>query len=182
MLVLPIFTNRLELRRFSHNDLQTFQEYRRDPELSKLQGWEPTSDDDALAFLNEQSVLSLGPEGRWLQIAVTCIHTKRLMGDFGVCVHDSKRGMATMGFTISRPFQRHGYATEAANGILSELFKSDLIHEVVSETDARNEAAILLLQRLGFVLTNTFPTMFRGEPCTEHAFSMPAIRWRALNA
>ena len=180
--ILPILTDRLELRRFSCNDLKDFQAYRCDPELSKYQGWEPTTDDDALAFLNEQSIQAFGLEGQWLQIAVTCINTKRLIGDFGLCVRDAKRGIATMGFTISRPFQHNGYATEAAHGILSDLFKTNEISEVFCETDARNENAILLLQRLGFKLTKTNATLFRSEPCTEHTFAISAIQWRTHEA
>jgi aminoglycoside 6'-N-acetyltransferase len=162
--------------------LKGFQAYRRDPELSKYQGWEPTSDDEALSFLADQSVQELGPEGQWLQIAVTCSDTRRLIGDFGLCVRDSKLGIVTMGFTISRPFHRNGYATEAARGILSVLFETNEIQEVACETDARNEAAIRLLRRLGFVLAKTDVTKFRGEPCVEHTYAMSSIQWRTQQA
>ena len=170
--ILPILTDRLELRHFSCNDLKAFQAYRHDPELSKYQGWEPTSDEQAHAFLSEQSGAALGPEGQWLQIAVTCIDTKQLIGDFGLCVSDSRRGIVEMGFTISRPFQRNGYATEAARGILSMLFDTKQIRVVVAVTDTRNAASISLLQRLGFALTNTNAALFHGAPCTEHTFEL----------
>ena len=177
MPIFPILTDRLELRRFSRDDLKDFQAYRSDLELSRYQGWEPTSDDDARTFLDNQSVQAFGSEGQWLQIAVTCRKSKRLIGDFGVCVSDSKRGIATMGFTISRPFQRNGYASEAAHGILSRLFETNEINDVVCETDARNNGAIMLLQRLGFTLTKTNATIFRSETCMEHTFAMSAMQW-----
>ena len=170
--ILPILTDRLELRHFSCDDLKAFQAYRRDPELSQYQGWKTTTDEQAHAFLSEQSGAALGPEGQWLQIAVTCIDTKQLIGDFGVCVSDSRRGIVEMGFTISLPFQRNGYATEAARGILSMLFDTKQIRVVVAVTDTRNTASISLLRRLGFALTNTNAAVFHGAPCTEHTFEL----------
>ncbi len=175
-----ILTDRLELRRFSRNDLSAFQEYRRDPELSKYQGWEPTADEDALAFLIEQSDQILGPDGQWLQIAVTCIKSKRLIGDFGLCVRDSRRGIAEMGFTISRTIQRQGYATEAAAAILVALFGTNMIYLVTATTDERNRASISLLLRLGFELAKTQTAVFRGELCTEHTFEVSATQWYQL--
>lgn len=180
--ILPILTNRLELRRFSSDDLEAFQAYRRDPELSKYQGWEPTTDEKARAFLSTQSEQGLGPERQWLQIAVTRIDTKQLIGDFGLCVADSRRGIVEMGFTVSRPFQRKGYATEAARGILSVLFDANEIQMVVAVTDTRNAASISLLQRLGFALTKTNAAMFHGTPCTEHTFELTANQWGILRA
>lgn len=180
--ILPIHTDRLELRRFSSDDLKAFQAYRRDPELSKYQGWEPTTDEKALAFLSEQSEQTLGPEGQWLQIAVTCLDTKQLIGDFGLCVADSRCGIVEMGFTISRPFQRNGYATEAARGILSMLFDANEIHTVVAVTDTRNVASVSFLQRLGFVLTNTKAAKFHGAPCEEHTLKLTAKQWGILRS
>lgn len=178
--ILPIRTDRLELRRFSRDDLEEFQAYRSDPDLSKYQDWEPTTDKAALAFLDEQSDRKLGPEGQWLQVAVTCIETKRLVGDVGLCVSDTQRSIVKIGFTIARSFQRRGYATEAVRGILGELCDNNEIKTVVAVTDARNEASISTLKRLGFTLRSTNEALFRGLPCTEHTFERKLTRLRRL--
>ncbi len=176
---LPIRSERLEMRRFSRNDLEAFQAYRCDSELSKYQGWEPTPDALALAFLELQSHQTLESDGQWLQIAVTCARTSRLMGDLGIRIADSGSETANMGFTIAQPFQRKGYATEAANAILTCLFTRTMIQLVEAVTDARNTASIVLLSRLGFTRTRTDTALFRGEPCTEHTFSLQKMMHRS---
>ncbi len=176
-MILPIRTKRLELRRFLCDDLRAFQSYRCDPELAKYQGWEPTTDGEALDFLSEQSIQAFGPDGQWLQLAVTCMNSKMLIGDIGICTTDSRRGVAEIGFTISQSFQRQGYANEALHGVLSTLFEKHKIQLVVAVTDTRNAPAISLLQGLGFVLANTNEAMFRGELCTEHTFELTPKQW-----
>ena len=177
--LLQIRTDRVTLRRFCLDDLSAFQAYRRDPELAKYQGWQPTSDDKARSFLAEQSDQVLGPEGQWLQVAVTCTLSKRLIGDIGLCVSDAEHSVAMIGFTISRDYQRQGYATEAIRVLLTRLLDiGDEIQTVVAVTDARNTPSVMLLRRLGFVLTQTEKAVFRGAPCTEHTFEITALMWR----
>lgn len=180
--LLPIRTSRLELRRFSPDDLFAFQAYRRDPELSRYQGWEPTSDEQASAFLAQQSNQAFGPAGQWLQVAVTCIDSGQLVGDLGMCIADPGQGIANLGFTISRPFQQQGYAIEAVRGILSRLFDDNLIQSVVAVTDARNAPAISLLQRLEFNLADSNDAIFRGEACIEHTFEVTKTQWGVQQA
>lgn len=180
--ILPIQTDRLELRRFGCDDLRAFQAYRHDPELAKYQGWEPTTDEEALTFLTEQSDQELGPEGQWLQVAVTRLDTQVLIGDVGLCVADSPNGVVKIGFTIARAHQQNGYATEAVRALLSQLFEHHVIQSVVAVTDTRNTASISLLQRMGFLLAGTNEAMFRGAPCTEHTFQLTASTWRETRA
>lgn len=176
--LLPIQTDRLELRRFCSDDLRAFQAYRHDPELAKYQGWTPTTDEEALTFLAEQSDQILGPEEQWLQVAVTRLDTQVLIGDVGLCVADSSNGVLKIGFTIARAHQHKGYATETVSALLARVFEHHVIQSVVAVTDTRNTASISLLQCLGFKLAGTDEAMFRGAPCTEHTFELTAPTWR----
>lgn len=170
--LLPIRTRRLELRQFRRDDLRAFQAYRCDPDLARYQGWEPTTDAEALEFLTQQSRQVLGSEGNWLQVAVSCVSADQLIGDLGVCVTDSRLGVAEIGFTIARDQQRRGYATEAATGLLAGLFDSKEISKVKAVTDSRNAASAALLRRLGFTLKSTDEAVFRGAVCLEHTFEL----------
>lgn len=175
--LLPIHTTRLVLRQFSPDDLEAFQAYRSDPTLAPYQGWEPTSNEQARAFLAVQAKQSLGAEGEWLQVAVTRSDTGEVIGDLGLCVIDASRGTITLGFTLARSAQGRGYATEAVTGVLDALLVEGRARSVVAVTDVRNTASVSLLRRVGLRHESTADALFRGEPCHEHTFVLTNEQW-----
>lgn len=174
MELLPIHTARLLLRRFTPDDLVAFQSYRSDPELGRYQGWEPMSDEAALAFLTDQSLQAFGPAGQWVQVAVTHRETGEVIGDLGICVTDEHADVVELGFTIARPAQGNGYATESLTAMLNALLSTPGIRSILAVTDARNAASIALLHRVGFAHQYTKSTIFRGQPCDEYTFTFAA--------
>jgi RimJ/RimL family protein N-acetyltransferase len=174
---LPIKTTRLVLRRFSVEDLGAFQAYRSDPDLARYQGWQPTSDEQARVFLAEQSKQELGSAGQWLQVAVTLRDAGEVIGDLGLCMLDEGKGEVTLGFTMVRSAQRHGYATEAVTAVLDALLGGGRARSLVAVTDVRNAAAEALLRRVGFGYESTNDAIFRGEACQEHTFVFTSEQW-----
>src|SRR3954471_21627453 len=132
---LSINPTRPLLRGLSVEDLAAFQAYRSDPDLARYQGWQPTSDEQARAFLAEQAKQELGSAGQWLQVAVTLRDTGEVIGDLGLCVLDEGKGEVTLGFTMARSAQRRGYATEAVMAVLDALLGGGRARSVVAVTD-----------------------------------------------
>jgi RimJ/RimL family protein N-acetyltransferase len=165
------------LRRFSIEDLSAFQAYRSDPVVARFQGWEPTSDEAARSFLDEQSRQQLGMAGQWLQIAIVRLDTGAVVGDVGLCVVDAEAGSLVLGYTLARAAQGRGFATEAVAAALDALFASGLARVVTAETDARNTPSVALLERLGFARRSTAAAVFRGEACDEHTYVLTADAW-----
>ena len=174
MLTLPIQTARLVLRRFTVDDLEGFQAYRSDAVLGQYQDWEPVSDNLARSFLAEQSQQELGQLDEWLQVAVVRRDTHELIGDLGLCVVDERAGSVELGFTIARPSQKQGYASEAVTGILDALLGEGQMRSIIAVADTRNAGAIALLRRLGFEHESTEDAVFRGEQCQEDTFVLKA--------
>ncbi len=172
MNLLPILTDRLVLRRFGLEDLDAFQSYRTDPEVARLQGWEPMSIEEARAYLAEQSGRMLGPAGEWLQVAITRRDSGLLIGDLGLCVIDETAGIVEIGYTVARMGQGQGHATEAVTAIVDTLLAPGRFAAIVATTDARNAPSLALLRRLGFRLQRSASTTFRGEACVEHTFTL----------
>jgi len=62
------------------------------------------------------------------------------------------RGQAALlAYAIYVPYQRQGYAREAAAAVLAHLRSTHRVKTAIAEMDPRNEASIGLAQSLGFV-------------------------------
>ena len=167
---LPIRTERLVVRRMQPCDLEPFADYRADPVLARYQGWSPMSLDEARRFLaSMQSQPTLEPEN-WVQLAIADGAGNDLLGDIGLCLHAN--GEAEIGFTLRHEAQGEGFATEALQGLVRELFRLPEISRIVGITDERNDASIRVLVRLGMTLAARYETIFKQEPCVELRYEL----------
>ena len=164
--MLPIETLRLRLRRLTARDIPALAAYRSDERVARLQSWESMSREEAEALVNEQD--ELGDDGRWVQIAIALKDTDALIGDIGTFVNGDT---AEIGFSLSPDAQNHGYATEACRAVIDLLFALGP-GRIVAIVDARNAAAIALLERLGMTLERTGEAQFKGATCLEHHFAL----------
>jgi len=168
---LPWPSARLTLRRLRADDLQRFQAYRHDPEVARYQGWNPVSDEDALAFLTEMAAAPFGRPGTWLQLAIADRADDLLLGDLGLYTAGSETE-AELGITLARDAQGRGLAEEAARTLIDGLRAHTAVRRLVGITDTRNLASARLLRRLGMELDAEAEAEFQGEPCREWHFSL----------
>lgn len=146
--MLPLHSPRLVLRRFAAGDGAAFAAYRNDPDVARYQSWEGCSAAEAARFIRAQQAQELVP-GEWLQMAVALREANTLIGDCALKIHETDRRQATIGFTFARQFQRQGFATEAVSCLLDCVFERLRLHRVIADTDALNDPAWTLLERLG---------------------------------
>jgi [ribosomal protein S5]-alanine N-acetyltransferase len=159
------------LRRLSPADLADFQVYRRDAELGRYQGWLPTPDGQARAFLAEMSVAPFPDPGRWVQIGIAEPGGRRLIGDIGVFC-DLDASSAEIGFTLARFAQGRGVATAAVRVLIDLIFECSSVERVIGVTDARNLPSMRLMDRVGMRMTETRHATFRGAACVEHTYTL----------
>jgi RimJ/RimL family protein N-acetyltransferase len=162
---------RVAIRRLRETDLRAFQAYRHDPQLGLYQGWQPQSDQQALAFIAETSRAPLFPLGQWVQLGIAERTGDRLIGDIGICVA-ADGGQAEIGFTLEAAAQGRGLATEAVRAAIGLVFERTAVARVVAVTDARNLPSVRMLDRLGMRRVETVPAVFRGEACVEHVYTL----------
>ena len=165
----PIATERTLLRRLAPADLANFQDYRHDEDVGQYQGWLPQSDADAAIFLAEYGAAKFFRPGIWFQVGIADRETDALIGDIGACL-SAKEPEAEIGFTLRRQSQGLGLASEAIGALMAFLFAETDIRRIVGITDARNIAAIKLLEKLGMQRSHTNKAIFRGAYCEEHVF------------
>lgn len=157
------------LRRLSTADLADFQAYRHDDELGRYQGWLPTPDEQASAFLAEMCMAPFPNPGHWVQIGIAEPECQRLIGDIGVFL-DFDAASAEIGFTLARSAQGRGVATAAVRRVVDLIFQCSAAERVIGITDARNLPSMRLMERVGMRRTATRQAVFRGDACVEHTY------------
>ena len=173
-------TTRLRLRHFMDSDLALFMAYRNDPEVARYQGWEGISEPEARAFLQEQKEVQPGVPGQWFQIAVELKETGMLVGDCALKIEEHDERQAEIGYTLSRPYQGRGRASEAVSCVLEYAFVTLGLHRVIAITDCENAASVALLERLGLRREGHFRqnVWFKGKWGDEYLYAMLQEEWR----
>ncbi len=166
---LPCSCNGVTLRRLTVKDLAAFQAYRHDAELGRYQGWVPTSDAEAAAFLARMSSAVPLQPGVWLQIGIAEDSTDLLVGDIGLLLDENGR-QVEIGFTLRRESQGRGLATMALTQAMALVFRHTAVERIIAVTDTRNLACIRLLERIGMRKVSSVSKVFRDEDCIEHTY------------
>ena len=162
---------RVRLRPLREPDLGAFLVYRSDPEVAKLQGWEPMSSQEAAQVLAEGASATYFAAGKWTQIGIADLSTDHLIGDLGVYLSPAQ-DTAEFGVTVTPSAQGHSYASEAVRGLIQLLFSTTPVAQVIACTDVRNAPCIAALKRAGMELIETRQAEYKGEACLEHLFSV----------
>lgn len=145
-----IVSERVVLRRFRMDDLQTLVAYRSIPEVARFQGWEsPYTQAEGEDMISRMMGRHPDTPGEWFQFAVALRSNGNLIGECGAKTLDEDSRQAEMGYTLAPAHQGRGYATEAAAALLGYLFATRGKHRVIAYCDPRNAASERVLRRLG---------------------------------
>ncbi|MBL7906439.1 MAG: GNAT family N-acetyltransferase [Bacteroidales bacterium] len=176
---LIIRTKRLTIRHLRPSDLPDFHIYRSNPEVTRYQGFDVMTPEDAALFIQNNAVHSFGTPGQWVQYAIENTETGRLIGDCAIRLDSGDPGTAEAGITISHLEQRKGFAKEAVLGILTFLFDGKEIRRVVETVDAENIASVNLMKSIGFRQEGHFieNIFFKGKWGSEFLFAMLKREW-----
>ncbi|MBK8674428.1 MAG: GNAT family N-acetyltransferase [Bacteroidetes bacterium] len=179
METLNIQTPRLNIRHLKLSDLTDFHIYRSNPEVTKYQGFDVMTIEQAEQFINDNSTKQFGIAGEWVQYAIENIETRQLIGDCAIKLDQYDTRIAEIGITISNLEQKKGFAKEVLLGILTFLFDKKEIHRVVEIVDAENIASINLLKSTGFNQEGHFieNIFFKGKWGSEFQYAMLKREW-----
>ncbi len=165
-------TARLILRPLQPDDWQAVLSYTADPAVmrylpERLMMREPDDDADRLAC-PDKFAINLKADGAFI-------------GHLLFCHHDSEQLVREIGWVISPPYQRQGYATEAAGAVLKYGFEALGLRRVVAACDSRNLASLRVMEKLNMQREAQFQDcLFRqGEWIEEYVYAIQIDRWRA---
>ncbi|HVR68004.1 MAG TPA: GNAT family N-acetyltransferase [Verrucomicrobiae bacterium] len=174
-------TERLTVRRFRSDDLDSFVAYRADPDVARFQSWENFTRADGAAFIAEMLRQHPDTPGEWFQFAIELKSTGKMIGDCAQHVFADRRTEAEIGFSLASAYQGNGYAREALAGLLDYAFSVLKKSRIEALTDARNAKSIAVLERLGFMRDAAMrePVEYKGEICSEFLYLLTRDSWRA---
>jgi RimJ/RimL family protein N-acetyltransferase len=142
-------TKRLLLRSLSLTDLQDFLAYQTHPANLEYQAIEPFTEEKALHYLEKQSRSLPDEEAGWRAFAVQLQGEERVIGEVGIFLPAQPRSKGDIGWSLHPDYHGQGYATEAAQALLSYAFQVLKLHRVTAGCDTRNTASVRLMERLG---------------------------------
>jgi ribosomal-protein-alanine N-acetyltransferase len=160
-------------------DISDFYVYRSNPEVTKYQGFNVMTMEQAEQFIKDNSTKYFGKAGEWVQYGIEKSETGKLIGDCAIKLDQYDTRIAEIGITISHFEQKKGYAKEALLGILTFLFDMKEIHRIAEIVDAENIASINLLKSSGFRQEGHFieNIFFKGKWGSEFQFAMLKREW-----
>lgn len=181
---LHIETKRLNIRHLDLQDLRDFHFYRANPEVTRFQGFDVMTIDEAETFIRDNSIKSFGKAGEWVQYAIEFKETGKLIGDCAIRLDQHDIRIAEIGITISHLEQKKGFAKEALTGIMAFLFDRHNIHRIVETVDAENLASLGLLNSTGFRQEGHFieNIFFKGKWGSEFQFALLKREWEEQKA
>ncbi|MBF2715644.1 GNAT family N-acetyltransferase [Agrobacterium vitis] len=145
-------TDRLLLRRWKDSDRNLFREINADPKVMQFFPFRRTYEE---ADLMMDRVNRLIDETGLCFYAVELKETEEPIGFCGLS--DAMmpdiltEGTIEIGWRLATRFWGHGYATEAARGLLGYGFKAKGLNEIVSFAVATNHRSTAVMQRLGMI-------------------------------
>jgi len=146
---------RLRISRFRDDDAEALASYRNDAAVARFQGWSlPYAVADAKLFITKQRSLHPGRPGTWFQFALRRRPSAALIGDVALRTTDQHPPEGELGFSLASPHQGYGYAAEAVARVINYAFGELEMSRLFAITDAQNQRARLLFNRLGFALTH----------------------------
>lgn len=174
-----IETERLQIKQLTIQDLTAFHSYRSNPEVTKYQGFDVMTKQQAKLFIKLNATKQFGNTDGWIQYAIKIKATQQLIGDCAIKLISHKNKSAEIGITIMPTEQMKGYAKEAMLGIMDFLFTTKHVHRIVEIVDTENIASIHLLQSIGFRQEGHFieNIFFKGKWGSEFLFAMLKREW-----
>ena len=148
---LPILeTEDLILRKPRIKDAGDIFSYASDEAVARYVLWDPhRSIGETRSFIRDlRSRIHAGFPSSW---AVELRKTGKVIGTIGFVWYSPENRSAELGYSFSREYWNHGYATQALSAVIDSLFRSVPVNRLEAQHDVRNPASGRVMQKCGLV-------------------------------
>jgi len=177
----PIRTERLVLRPFTTDDLESLHAIHSDEGVARWLYNDPRSRGETRELLGHKvGGASVRAEGEWLSAAAVLGETGELVADIALLWASEAHRQGELGFVVHPAHQGRGYATEASRPLLAFAFETLGLHRVVGRLEPRNAGSARVLEKLGMrreahLVENEW---VKGEWQSELVYAILAREWR----
>ena len=141
-----IKTDRLFLRKFSHNDVhEMHNRWMNDKRVAEYTSWYPHSSiDDTKAFVNH--ILSLDDNKSYNWVIEL---DKKVIGTINVCYSDENTEICGIAYALSYDYWGKGIITEAAKAVVNFLFNEVNYRKIIAGCDSNNIGSKKVMEKIG---------------------------------
>ena len=146
---LPVLeTEDLILRKPRLKDAGDIFRYASDEAVSRYVLWDPhRSVGETRSFIRDlRSRIRAGFPSSW---AVELRSSGKVIGTIGFVWYSPENRSAELGYSFSREYWNHGYATQALSAVIDCLFRSIPVNRLEAQHDVRNPASGRVMEKCG---------------------------------
>ncbi|MBN1857952.1 GNAT family N-acetyltransferase [Candidatus Bipolaricaulota bacterium] len=175
-----IETRRLRIRRFLPSDIDDLLAVVSHPSVAAETPNIPHDSEGLAEYVDQQNRLALFEPHACVDFAIERKSDQRVIGLVTVVSNGNRQG--EIGWGIGIDYRSHGFATEAAQGLISYLFDAHNYHRIFAGTIYTNTASWAVMERLGMRKEAHFikahpPTMPEGPWIDTVRYAVLAEDW-----
>ena len=146
-MTLPIVTERLILRRYTHDDIPDVLAFVSQPSVAKVTAERvPATEEGVREYIDLQISYQPFEEDRTFELAVERKEDGRVIGLVGMIRKD--HGQGEVGWAFGVEYRGQGYATEAARALMPYGFNALGLRRIHADTGIDNQASMRMMERL----------------------------------
>jgi ribosomal-protein-alanine N-acetyltransferase len=147
-MTLPIVTERLVLRRYTHDDIPDVLGFASHPSVAKIiSKGIPATEEVVRNYIDLQNSYQPFEKDKVFEVAIERREDGKVIGLVGLICQDYQQG--EMGWALGVDYRGQGYATEAARALMDYGFRSLALHRIHADTSTDNVASLRIMERLG---------------------------------
>jgi ribosomal-protein-alanine N-acetyltransferase len=147
-MTLPIVTERLVIRRFTHDDIPDVLRFASQSSVAKVTSQRIQATEEGVRkYIDLQNSYQPFEEDKVFELAIERKDDGKVIGLIGLIRQD--QGLGEMGWVLGVEYRGHGYATEAARALMDYGFNSLGLHRIQADTSTDNPPSWRVMERLG---------------------------------
>jgi RimJ/RimL family protein N-acetyltransferase len=146
-MTLPIQTDRLILRRFTHDDVQDVIAFVSHPSVARATPEIEPTESGVIRYVDRQNAYRPFEQGKCFDLALQRKKDGRVIGLVGLIRKEHQQG--EIGWALGVDYRGQGYATEAARALITYGFVTLGLHRIYADTTSANRYSWRVMERLG---------------------------------
>jgi RimJ/RimL family protein N-acetyltransferase len=146
-MTLPISTERLILRRFTHDDVQDIITFVSHPSVARATPEIEPAESAVIKYIDQQNSYRPFEQDKCFDLAIELKSDGKVIGLLSLICR--KHRQAEIGWALGVDHRGHGFAAEAARALMTVGFASLGLHRIFATTSSANVPSWMVMERLG---------------------------------